>query len=68
MKAIEILQDLLDYEQEESCKVEIRKALAELQKLTQEKSCDGCSHSPTTSDNCWHCIRGVKQDHYTPKG
>ena len=46
----------------------IDEALAELKELMQVKSCDGCSHSPTTSDNCWHCIRGVKQDHYTPNG
>ena len=39
LKAVEILQDLLSYEEEAAAKAEIQKALAELAGLTQEKSC-----------------------------
>lgn len=42
LKAVEILQDLLGYEEEEKSKIKIREALAELKELTQEKSCEGC--------------------------
>ena len=71
LKVVEMLQEIAIRLDPFDNKIELALldgAFAELQELTQEKSCDGCSHSPTTSDNCWHCIRGVKQDHYTPKG
>ena len=44
-------------------------ALAELQELTQEKSCNGCKHlnDEGMCELCAPCKRYIK-DNYTPKG
>ena len=55
---------------------EIDEALAELQKLTQEKSCKGCELEDYikpnfTPNGCAKCNRNPNsklKDHYTPKG
>ena len=54
----------------------IDEALAELQKLTQEKSCKGCELEDYikpnfTPNGCAKCNRNPNsklKDHYTPKG
>ena len=73
MKAKAVLQKMLTVGARQE---EVTEALAELQKLTQEKSCKGCELEDYikpnfTPNGCAKCNRNPNsklKDHYTPKG
>ena len=78
LKAVEILTllQIVDDVSTRQMQKEIQEALAELQKLTQEKSCKGCELEDYikpnfTPNGCAKCNRNPNsklKDHYTPKG